>query len=224
MSDRSRQDESARQAIEILDKILQKDDAIIKVVKNAEKFAERTSKVENRENRTAQFIVMHYSNLCAAGGGASALTGLIPGLGTILSVFGAGAADAFLALKFELEMSLALAHLAGYDISDPRERKIAFLMACKGLEDAYNADKEPNIKSVIDLAVGEYSTRELSKTLTKAFARAIMFFAAKKWTRFFPIVGIAIGASINQVLTAKLGYSIWKSISIRKNAMQPQQP
>ncbi|MBQ8036867.1 MAG: hypothetical protein IJ268_07740 [Proteobacteria bacterium] len=216
----SKQEENARQAIEILEKILQKDEAIIAVVKNAEKLAERTSKIENRENRTAQFVIMHYANLCAAGGGASALTGLIPGLGSILSVFGAGAVDAFLALKFELEMSLALAYLAGYDISDPKERKLAFIMACSSIEDAYKAEKEPNIKSVIDLAVGEYSTRELSKTLTKAFARAIMFVTAKKWTRFFPLVGIAIGASINIVLTTKLGHSLWKSMNTRRNMPQ----
>ncbi|MBQ4360984.1 MAG: EcsC family protein [Proteobacteria bacterium] len=216
----SKHEESARQAVEILEKILQKNEDIIKVVEKAGKFAERTSKIENREYRTAQFIIMHYSNLCAAGGGASALTGLIPGLGTILSVFGAGAVDAFLALKFELEMSLALAHLAGYDITDPRERKIAFLLACAGLEDAYNAEKDPNIKTVIDLAVSEYSTRELSKTLTKAFARALMFVTAKKWTRLFPLVGIAIGASINKVLTTKLGHSIWNALNDRKNAIQ----
>ena len=216
----SKHEESARQAIEILEKILQKNENIIKVVDKARKLAERTSSIENREFRTAQFVIMHYSNLCAAGGGASALTGLIPGVGTLLSVFGAGAVDGFLALKFELEMSLALAHLAGYDITDPRERKIAFLMACAGLEDAYNAEKDPTIKSVIDLAVSEYSTRELSKTLTKAFARALMFVTAKKWTRLFPIVGIAIGASINKVLTTKLGHSIWKTLNERKDAGQ----
>ena len=184
----------ARKVIKVLEKILASNDSIRALCDKNKKIAERLAKPENVERRTSQLIIMHYSNLCAAGGGASALPGLIPGIGLIYSLLGTTAINAFLLLKFQLEMCLALTHLAGFDIDDPRERKIAFLVACAALEDAYDEEKEPTIGTVLDLAIHEYSTRELSKSLVKAVARVMMMFLAKRWTRLFPFVGIGIEA------------------------------
>lgn len=202
---------------DILCKILASPEKIKGVCEQSARRAARWSTPEHRELRTAQWIIHHYSNLTAAGGGASAIPGMIPGIGIVLSLFGAGALDAFLALKFEIEMTLALSHLAGFDITDAREHKIACLMACSALEDAYQEDKVPTIGRVLDLAISEYSTREMSKTLVKAFARAMMLLMAKKWSKFFPIVGIGIEMSVNKVLSAKLGRECWKAIVERRD-------
>ncbi len=209
-------EKDARQVIAIIDKILASNESIIEVCNRCRKLAEKFSSENKVESRTAQLIIMHYSNLCAAGGGMSATGGLIPGVGIVLSLLGAGALDAFFAMKFELEMNLALTHLAGFDIANPYERKLAFLMACSALEDAYASDKEPTMANVIDIAMGEYSTRELSKTLTKAFVRVLMMIAAKKWVKFFPIVGIGIEASVNKVLSTRLGRECWRAIKLRR--------
>ncbi len=208
----------ARQVIAVLEKILASNDSIKALCEKNKKIAQHLAKEDKLEKRTAQLIIMHYSNLCAAGGGASAIPGLIPGIGLIYSLLGTTALNSFLMLKFELEMSLALSHLAGFDIEDPRERKIAFLLACTALEDAYDEEKEPSIGTVLDLAINEYSTRELSKTLVKAVARVMMMFLAKRWTRLFPFVGIGIEASVNKVLSAQLGRECWRAIRRRRNA------
>ena len=218
MSEQSNKAEhDARNAIRILDKIIAKDESIIASVEKAKKRAEKISSENKREIRTVQLIIMHYSNRCALGGGVSGIPGMIPGIGSVLSIFGAGALDAMIALKYEIEMILALSYFAGIDISDYRERKIAYLLACASLEEAYETEREPNLKSIIDLAVSEYSTRELSKSLIKALARVIVMFGAKKWVKFFPVVGMAIGASVNKVLSLHMGYEAWRVIKRRGN-------
>lgn len=213
----SKHENDAREVIAVLDKLIASDKNIIGVVDKCRAMAAQCASEAKLEKRTAQLIIMHYSNLCAAGGGASALPGMIPFVGTIFSIFGAGALDAILALKFELEMTLALSHLGGFDISNPRERKIAFLLASASLEEAYDVEREPSLLSMVDLAMGEYSTRELSKSLIKTLARVIMMVTAKRYTKFFPVVGIAIGASVNKVLSTHMGHECWRAIRHRRD-------
>lgn len=210
-----RHENDAREAIRILDQIVASNDKIRMVVDKCMNLAEKAGKSENSRNRAAQLIIAHYSNLCAMSGGASGLPGMIPFVGPVLSIFGAGALDAVMQLKFEIEMVLALSVLAGRNIDDPKERKIAYLMACTSLEDAYNSSKEPTLKSIVDLALGEYSTRELTKTMVKAVARVIMMMTAKKWTKYFPIVGIMVGVSMNKILTEHTGRACWRVIKRR---------
>ncbi|MBQ9816843.1 MAG: hypothetical protein IJM59_05180 [Proteobacteria bacterium] len=213
-------DDDAREVIKILDKILAKKESIHAISEKARKFAQSAKTPEKQDKRAASLIIMHYSNLCAVGGGASAIPGIIPGVGLIYSLLGTGAVDAFLVLKFELEMSLALADYAGFDISDPRERKIAFLLACSALEEAYDVEKEPTLANILDLAISEYSSRELSKGLAKGLARALMLFASKRWTKFFPVIGIGIEASVNKVLSTRLGNECWRAIKHRRDALR----
>lgn len=212
------EDKSARQVLATLDKVLAKPATIIAVCERSAKIAERCSTPEKRLQRTAQLIIMHYSNLCAIGGGASGLPGMIPGIGLIYSLLGSVGIDAFLNLKFNIEMSLALSHLAGFDITDPRERKLAFILACAAIADAFEDDKDPSLARIIDIATNEYSTSELTKTLIKALARVIILFNAKKLTRFFPVISMGIEASINKAKSAKLGRECWKAYKLRRDA------
>lgn len=209
----------ARQAISVIEKLLAGNDAIIARCDKAKTLAQKLSSPAKREKRTAQLIIMHYSNLTATGGGVSALPGMLPIFGSIFSIFGAGAVDAVLALKFELEMALALSHLAGFDIADPRERKLAFLLVCASLEEAYDTEKEMSLFNIVNLAMGEFSTRELSKSLLKVFARVLTLMIAKKWVKFFPVVGMFVGASVNKVMSAHTGRECWRAFKHRRDAM-----
>lgn len=215
--------EQAREVIKVIDKLIASDEAIIKVCKRAQNYAEKlTADPEKQQKYAANMIIMRYSDLTAVGGGASAIPGMIPFVGPIFSVFGVAALDAVVALKFELEMVLALSHLAGFDIADPKERKLGFLLVCASLEDAYDSEKEPSILQIVDLAMSEFSTRELSKTLAKTVARVIVMMSCKRLTRFIPVVGIAIGASVNKVLSAQTGRECWRALKHRINAAKAE--
>ncbi|MBQ9396399.1 MAG: hypothetical protein IJU23_12925 [Proteobacteria bacterium] len=208
-------EKEAHQVIRILDKILAKNESIIKVCDRSMKIAEHGRDPSKHLYHASRLVIMHYSNLSAAGGGLSSLPGLIPGIGLVYSLLGSSAISAILAFKFELEMSLALAHLTGIDISDPRERKLAFLMVCSALEEAYSNDEEATFVNVLDIAMSEYSTRELSKTLIKAVARVLVMFSAKKMTKFFPLIGTGIETVVDKVLCERLGRECWRAYSHR---------
>ena len=211
-------EKEAHHVIQILDKILAKNESIIKVCDRCMKIAKFGKDPSKHLSHASRLVIMHYSNLSAAGGGVSTLPGLIPGIGLVYSLLGSSAIAAILAFKFELEMSLALAHLSGFDISDPRERKIAFLMVCSALEEAYSNDEEATFVNVLDIAMSEYSTRELSKTLIKAVARVLVMFSAKKMTKFFPIIGTGIESVVDKVLCERMGRECWRTYSRRVKA------
>ncbi len=202
--------------ISILEKILADNDSIRKVVAKAKASAASFKDPKMRERAAVRSIITHYANRCAITGGATALPSLIPFIGTIYSIFGAASADAIAALKFEVEMALALTDYMGYDIDDPKERKIAIVLACAALEDAFDADKPMTLFQVMQSAASEYSTREFTKSLAKLITRAIFAIASKKWTRFFPIVGIAIGGGMNMIMSMHTGRGCYNAIRRRK--------
>lgn len=208
-------EKEAHQVIKVLDKILANNDSIIKVCDRSLKIAKHGRDSSRHVYNASRLVIMHYSNLSAAGGGVSTLPGLIPGIGLVYSLIGSSAIAAILAFKFELEMSLALAHLSGIDISDPRERKLAFLLVCSTLEELYGSDEETTFVNVLDVAMSEYSTRELSKTLIKAVARVLVMFSAKKMTKFFPLIGTGIESVVDKVLCERLGRECWRAYSHR---------
>ena len=208
----------ARRVIRVVERLVADSDDIEAICEKARRAAASAPDELHRERRAVRYIIRHYSNLTALGGGASGLPGLLPVVGSVFSVFGAGALDAVLALKFELEMALALSSLAGFDIEEPKERKFAFLLACASLADAYAADKEPTLAQVVDIAMGEFSTREMSKSLIKMMARVIVMMTAKRMTRFVPFVSLAVGASVNKVMSAHTGFECWMALKRRRDA------
>jgi hypothetical protein len=74
-------------------------------------------------------IIRNYGYLAAFSGGATALTGVIPGLGQIVAAFGGGTADTALCMKFQIEMVMALASLYEHDIDLEEEKLVCFIIA-----------------------------------------------------------------------------------------------
>ncbi len=75
----------------------------------------------------AQKVTSNYSYYAAFSGGATALTGVIPGLGTAVATFGGATADTALCMKFQIEMVMALAtmlyHCRPWDTQRGRQRR-----------------------------------------------------------------------------------------------------
>ena len=74
-------------------------------------------------------MVRHFSNRTAVTGGLAAVPSLLPWLGMLGAVAGGTLADMGMMLKYEVEMALVLSHLHGFDITQDKERQLAFLMA-----------------------------------------------------------------------------------------------
>ncbi|HEY3444725.1 MAG TPA: EcsC family protein [Myxococcales bacterium] len=164
-------------------------------------------------------LVSHYSNRTALAGGAAALPGLIPGLGSLAAVLGGGLLDMTFCLKYEVEMVLALAASRGYDIEDPRERQLAYLLAAAHTYEA-SGGRNPLpdlVKTEID-AIWHYTPRQLGKLVAALFVKLAILFAGKSLSRAIPFIGIVVSSAANKTLTSRVGKSVIKALDGRASA------
>ena len=79
--------------------------------------------------RAADRIVKRYAKFAGMVGGASGLSGIIPGLGTIIAAMGGGVADTAVCMKLQVDMCKCLACVFGYDVTSEDVRHLVFLIA-----------------------------------------------------------------------------------------------
>ena len=154
----------------------------------------------------ANKIIQKYSNRSAISGGAAALPGIIPGLGSLAAFAGGTLIDAALILKYEVEMVQALSWLHGFDIREEKERQIALLLASVN---TYESKSGRNF--FVDLAetqgtaIWNYGPRQVSKMIVSVMTKIALLSLSKGFVRALPFVGIAVGGGMNKVLTQKVG-------------------
>lgn len=154
-----------------------------------------------------QKLVDQYAYTTAKVGAASSMTGVIPGLGTILATCGGAAADAVLCMKYEVDLVRGLSYLYGHDLTREESKKVTFFVtglaasqeSAKAAGHAIDPALAVNLvrKGADNLLV--YGGRELFKkvgaTLTgKALSKAIPFG-----------IGMAFGYHLNRAMTHRVG-------------------
>jgi hypothetical protein len=171
-------------------------------------------------DEAATEAVRRYSNLAAIAGGASALPGIIPGAGLAIGL-GAVLAELAVLLKLEVEMALVLLELHGFDIDDPRERQLGFLMASVG---TYEAGTRHN--AVVDFARAEgeaiwnYAPRRLARMTVSFMALLVAVRFARGLIKLVPFLGMAVGSSMNKVLTTRVGTRIRRDLRARRELLR----
>ncbi|MDY7224742.1 EcsC family protein [Hyalangium rubrum] len=170
-------------------------------------------------------VVRHFSNRTAITGGLAAAPALIPGAGTLLAAAGGTLADMGMVLKYEVEMALVLSHLYGFDITQDKERQLAFLMASVS---TYNAKSGRNffvdVAHAESIAIWKYAPREVSKMLVSVFTKIALMQLSKSLLRALPLVGIAVGSSMNKVLTGRVGERCMQDLKVRRQFAKEQAP
>lgn len=162
------------------------------------------------QDAVSERIVEHFATRAAISGGATALPGLLPGLGSLVAISGGTLVDVALTLKFEVEMAMALCWNHGFDIRDPDERRVAFLLASVFTEDSVPSGK-PGSDFLSDMAKAEgvalwqYAPRQIPKLIVQVSGRILVRHAAKGLARALPLVGIAVGGTVNRTLTKRVG-------------------
>jgi len=182
---------------------------------------EETSKKELRR-AAAKEIIKTYSNRAAVAGGASGLPALIPGIGSIALAIGGGLAELTALLKFEVEMALALTHLHGFDIDEPRERQLAFLLASVGTYDAAGKNFFVDVAKVEGAAIWNYGPRRLGRMVVTALTMVAAVYLWRGLLKMVPLVGIAVGTSMNKVLTQRVGERCKKDLELRRKMFLQQ--
>lgn len=177
-----------------------------KVKKTKEKLRLRNGRAENEEalkEKVADKLIASYSNKAGLSGGATAIIGVVPGLGTALELFGGTTADMALCLKYQVEMSMALADLYGQDIENGADRKRYFIIA--GLSTLHTETVRQGSEGAAKLFTKllERSLREASFDTVRVLFRKVSITLSKKMLqKAIPFgIGAVIGFSSNKTLT-----------------------
>lgn len=197
-----------RKLLTAVERLIRDDEELIAIAERHQREIPREEHADEAAWReaVAALIVSDFSNRSAISGGAAALPSILPGFGTVVSLVGGTLADMALMLKFEVEMALCLTHLHGWDIRQTRERQIAFLLASVN---TYEAKSDQNL--FVDLAAAEgtavwnYTPRQISKALVSVMTKIALLSVSKGLVRVVPFVGVVVGASMNKVLTGRVG-------------------
>lgn len=162
---------------------------------------------EDIKELVANKVINNYSYMTAFTGGTTALTGIVPGIGTVAAVAGGATADIALCMKFQVEMVMALAHIYDHDILAEEERRLCFIIAGLG---AINQATQKGAKEVGSKAftkmVQKYLQGSTLLAVKEIFKRVGITFSRKGLEKAIPFgVGVVIGFTVNKTLTWFIG-------------------
>lgn len=152
-------------------------------------------------------IISNYSYYAAFTGGATALSGVIPGIGTAVAIGGGASADAVACMKFQIEMTMALATVYGHDILIEEEKRLCYIIAGLGAmnEAAKEGGKTVGSKAFVKL-VQQHLKGATLQAVKEIFKKLGITFTRKALEKAIPFgVGVVIGFSANKGITWYVG-------------------
>lgn len=211
MNEEKRIDNETPAILKAIDIIIASPESIQKDVRQMEskyykKYSSRMTE-EEIQDQIAKHIISNYSYYTAFTGGTTALTGVIPGLGTVVASLGGATADAAVSMKWEIEMVMALATVYGRDISIEEEKRVCYLVAGLGVLNnaAKKGSAEVGSKALVKM-VQQYLKGPTLVAVKEVFKKVGLTFTRKALEKAIPFgVGVVIGFSANKGLTWYVG-------------------
>ena len=182
-----------------------------------EKASELTKKPDSLREATAVELIRTFSNNAAIAGGASAAPALIPGIGSIAVGVAGGIAELAYLLKTEVELALCLLHLYGFDIEEPKERQIGFLLASVGTSMASGSNVVGDLIKAEGVALWNYAPRHIARFVIRAMTAIAMGWVSRSLLRMVPLIGIGVAATMNKVLTQRVGDRVMRDLRTRRD-------
>lgn len=160
-----------------------------------------------RQDRIAKLLIKRYAKIAGLIGGTTALTGVIPGIGTAVAILGGASADVALSMKVQVDMCMCLAENYGYDLNGHDAKHLAFLIAAgstlqqAGVEGTVAVGSKAGVKMIQQYLKGAslVAVKEMFKKVGITFTRK----AVEKAIPFG--VGVVIGGSANYALVRFVG-------------------
>jgi uncharacterized protein (DUF697 family) len=212
-----------RQLLTAVERILSDTDSLIALAE------QHLRRAHGDKRRAADEVVRSFSNRAAISGGLAAAPSLIPGAGTLVAALGGALADMGFLLKYEVEMVLVLSWLHGFDIRKDEERQLAFLLASVSTYDARSGENVlVDVAKAEGVAIWKYAPREVSKHLVGVMTKIALLQLSRGLVRALPLVGIAVGSSMNKLLTTRVGERCIRDLEKRREflaaeATRPEQ-
>lgn len=159
------------------------------------------------KDMAADHIISNYSYYTAFVGGATGLAGIIPGLGTAIATFGGATADAALTMKYQIEMTMALATIYEHDIMLEEEQRLCLIIAGLGAinEAAKKGGKAIGTKAFVKMAQ-QYLRGGALVAVREIFRKVGITFTRKALEKSIPFgIGVIVGFAANKGLTWYVG-------------------
>ncbi|MDP1829775.1 MAG: EcsC family protein [Archangium sp.] len=172
----------------------------------------------------AQELTRSYSNRAAIAGGATALPALIPGVGSLAAGIAGTFAELAYLLKTEVELCLSISHVYGFDIDEPQERQLSFLLAAVSTYDASGKNFFVDVVRAEGVAIWNYGSRVLARMVIKAMTALALAYVWRGLLRMVPVLGIVIGSGMNKVLTERVGERASRDLRTRRDLMKVKAP
>lgn len=164
------------------------------------------------KRRIAAKLIRRYAALAAASGAVTALPGVVPGVGTAVSVVGGGVADMAASLKIQIDLSMCLVELysdgAGDRVmADEDKKHLAFVLALGGsLEQMISRSAKPAIMKMAEKLVVKYLSGATLISVKELFRRFAITFTQRAAAKAVPAgVGVAFAGSANYAMTVVVG-------------------
>jgi hypothetical protein len=176
------------------------------------------------QERVADKIIARYAKLSAMSGGATALVGVVPGLGTALATLGGGLADTAVSMKLQVDMVCCLAEAFGYDLNAQDARDLAFLIAAGGAIEKAGEQLGVKLASKAGVRLLREYLKGAALQAVKAFFRRVgIIFTRKAMEKALPFgVGVVIGGSANYALTRYIGAQAKEWFVLDRGMSEPE--
>ncbi|MBP2641049.1 MAG: hypothetical protein H6Q66_2000 [Firmicutes bacterium] len=171
-----------------------------------EKYGGKKSK-DQIQALMCEHIIKNYSYFTAFSGGVTALAGIVPGLGTLVSTLGGGTADAALCMKWQIEMVMAIASIYGRDITNEEEKMICFMVAGLGAINEFGKNGFKNIgnKAFCNM-IKQYLSGTTLQGVKQIFKQVGITFTQKAALKAAPFgISVIISSGANKLLTKYVG-------------------
>ncbi len=206
------EDERGEQLLSAVERLLADSDQIAAYVE-----AQRaTLPTSDSHSELGELLIRRYASTSAAAGAAAAAPAMLPGFGTFAALTGGALVDITALLKVETELALALAHAWGFDIHRVEERRFALALASVSTYRDKRGDDVGDFIEIEGTALFNYGPRHLAKLLTTVLARLAMLSMGRGMLRAIPFAGMAVGASMNNLLTKRVGERMHAAIIRRR--------
>lgn len=159
------------------------------------------------QQKAAEKLISTYSYMAAFSGGATSLSGVIPGIGTAVAMFGGATADAALCMKYQIEMTMAISTIYGHDILLEEENRLCMVIAGLGVasEFAKKTGGEFATKTFTKL-VKENLKGPILQVIKEIFKKLGITFTRKALEKAIPFgVGVVVSFGTNKVMTKYVG-------------------
>lgn len=171
---------------------------------------------EEARSTAADAIIARYSSLAALVGGASGLSGVVPGIGTILAATGGAAADTAASMKLQVDMCHVLVHLYEATPTNEDRMHLALLLAAGAAVEKVGGDVAIRFASKAGVKMLKTYLRGATLQVVKElFKKLGIAFTRKALEKALPLgVGVVVGAGFNKGLTAYVGKSAKRALEL----------